>query len=129
MVYNTNKELLHVTTLIKITYYLSGSSGNLCCFRSSLPLITGADNPGHSILILPTPIIWPLFKSRILIRPVPLPRPFLAPALLTDVTDFHNLSAGTVRKEKSTLIFYIQKTIFYLLMLIYLNFRSLNLWA
>lgn len=78
---------------------LSGSSGSLCCFNSSLPRMTGADRPGHSILIFPTPIICPRFKSRIRIRPAPLPRPFLAPALLTEVTDFHNFSAGTVRTK------------------------------
>lgn len=42
--------------IIPIKSHRSGSSGNFCCFRSSRPLITGAESPGHSILILPTPI-------------------------------------------------------------------------
>lgn len=51
------------------------------------------------MLIFPTPIICPRFKSRIRILPAPLPRPFFAPALLTDVTDFHSFSAGTITKK------------------------------
>lgn len=62
--------------------------------------MTGADKPGHSMFIFPTPMTCPRFKSRILIRPAPLPRPFFAPALLTDVTDFHSFSAGTLKQEK-----------------------------
>lgn len=92
---------IYVEKIREFTSYLnftnlSGSSGSLCCFNSSRPLMTGAERPGHNILIFPTPMTWPRFKSRILILPAPLPRPFLAPALLTEVTDFHNFSAGTM---------------------------------
>lgn len=43
-----------ILLLISISFFsLSGSSGNLCCSTSSLPLIIGADKPGHSIFTFP----------------------------------------------------------------------------
>lgn len=73
----------------------SGSSGNCCCWTSSLPLMIGADKPGHTMFALPTPIICPLFRSLMFFFETVLPLPLFLPALLTDVMPFHNESAGT----------------------------------
>lgn len=81
--------------LINNLNHLSGSSGSFCRCTNSLPWMTGTVRPGQTILALPTPMICPLFRSLDLFRAAPRPRPFLAPALLTDVTLFHMNSAGT----------------------------------
>lgn len=85
-----------MSSLILISFCIrSVSSGSCCCLTKSLPRMTGDESPGHIMLDLPMPMIWPLFKFLALIFPVPFPRPLFRPALLTLVTPFHKLSAGT----------------------------------
>lgn len=48
---------------------------------------------------LPTPITWPLFRFLAVFLPTALPLPRFLPALLTLVTPFHSLSAGTVKSK------------------------------
>lgn len=47
----------------------------------------------------PVPNSCPLLRSFVLVAPAPLPRPFLRPALLTLVTDFHRSLAETESDE------------------------------
>lgn len=48
---------------------------------------------------LPSPMIWPLFKSFLLFLLVLLPLPFLAPAPVSAKAPFHSSSAVTVMRE------------------------------